>query len=97
MNMIWHSRVKTATWSALFSGTILWYLMQNQQCPLSLWERARVRGFVPWYAAPLTPRLLSGEKALWALPACVVVIEADVLLDCGVGITPAVFIDEIGQ
>jgi len=34
-------------WSALFSGTILWYLMQHQQCPLSQRERVRVRGFVP--------------------------------------------------
>jgi hypothetical protein len=97
MDMIWRSRVKTAIESALFSDTILWYLMQDQQSFHTLWERVWMRGFVPWLAVPLTPRRLPREKALWALPGCMVVIEANVLLDCGVGITPAVFIDEIGQ
>jgi len=53
MDIVWHSSAFARTkkepqsGSALFSGTILWYLMQHQQCPLSQQERVRVRGFVP--------------------------------------------------
>jgi len=35
----------------------------------SLWERVRVRGFVPRPAGPLTPALSLGEKELGPLPS----------------------------
>src|SRR5712692_10373848 len=36
-------------------------------CPLSLWERVRVRGFVPEPAGPSPPALSRGERELYAL------------------------------
>jgi hypothetical protein len=68
------ARARLRVWSALFSGTILWYLIQHQPYPLSLWERE-----------------------LAALSGCVIVRETDALLDCGVGIPPAVFVDEFSE
>ncbi len=52
------------TWAHLVQSQATFLDLDILLCPLSLWERVRMRGFVPGPAGPLTPRPLPwGEGA----------------------------------